>query len=335
MTAALWTRTACTDPYRNLAREERLLQAVRPGECILYLWQNRHTVVIGRNQNAWRECDVEGLEADGGHLARRLSGGGAVYHDLGNLNFTFLACQGTYDVQRQLSVIVEACRLLGIRAEVSGRNDLTVDGRKFSGNAFYRSGEQRYHHGTLLLDADMGQMSRFLSVSPDKLQGKGVSSVRARVVNLNEFCPGLTVERMCETLREAFGTVYGAPAEPFPAARLDERAAEERAAFYASDGWRYGPPVLRAARLMVSERFGWGDLQLYAEVQDGRLREVRAFSDAMDCDFISRLPQALTGARSEPAALAAAVRGAADEACADLAEDLARLLLAARGDAPV
>ena len=129
-----WIETENTEPYLNLAMEEHLTLHGPKEACLLFLWQNRHTVVIGSNQNPWLECRTSLLEADGGRLARRLSGGGAVYHDMGNLNFTFLVRSEDYDLHRQLSVITTACRQLGIPAECSGRNDILADGRKFSGN---------------------------------------------------------------------------------------------------------------------------------------------------------------------------------------------------------
>ena len=123
------------NPYENLATEKYLLDTVAEDGYILYLWQNQNTVVIGKNQNPWAECRCNLLETEGGRLARRLSGGGAVFHDTGNLNFTFLCSAKNYDLDRQMKVIQTACSLAGIKTELSGRNDLLAAGRKFSGNA--------------------------------------------------------------------------------------------------------------------------------------------------------------------------------------------------------
>ena len=181
------------DPYLNLATEQHLMETVEEDACILFLWQNQNTVVIGKNQNAWKECRTTLLNEEGGVLARRLSGGGAVFHDLGNLNFTFLVPQAEYDLDRQFTVIKEAVNMLGLNTERSGRNDVLAEGRKFSGNAFYKNGKQAYHHGTLLVDVDMDKLGRYLNPSKAKLQAKGVDSVRSRVVNLKELNSQITI----------------------------------------------------------------------------------------------------------------------------------------------
>jgi lipoate-protein ligase A len=209
----LIVQTGETNPYRNIALEKFLLDVVPPETCILYLWQNRQTVVIGRNQNAWAECRAAELEGEGGFLARRLSGGGAVFHDLGNLNFTFLVPQEDYNLERQSSVILQAVRNLGIEAEMTGRNDIETGGRKFSGNAFYRGERNAYHHGTLLVRADIEAAGRYLSVSREKILSKGVESVRSRIVNLAECKPDITVSSLAGSLRSAFAEVYRVKAE--------------------------------------------------------------------------------------------------------------------------
>ena len=208
----LLCRSRSFDPYENLALEEALLSRVGEGELILYLWQNECSVVIGRNQNPWKECRTALLAEEGGCLARRLSGGGAVFHDRGNLNFTFLMTAGDYDLPRQLTVLERACQSLGIPARRSGRNDLLADGRKFSGNAFYKHNGKAYHHGTLMLDVDMEMVQRYLSPSKAKLAAKGVDSVRSRVVNLREFVPDLTIPQLADALIAALAEVYAVAA---------------------------------------------------------------------------------------------------------------------------
>lgn len=290
-----------TNPYKNIAMEEYLLRNAAPETCILYLWQNRHTIVIGRNQNCWKECKVAELEADGGFLARRLSGGGAVFHDMGNLNFTFLIPEEDYDVDRQLKVIVEACRLLGIKAEKTGRNDITVDGKKFSGNAFYKTEGKCYHHGTLMIQVDLENVSHYLNVSADKLKAKGVSSVKSRVTNLSEFYPGLTIELMTEKLIEAFQNVYGVEAKELKTETLPKEILEERAEFFGSPSWKYGKH--RPFSFAASKRFIWGDIDIRFQVKEGIIEHADVFSDAMDETFLLKVPEILEGCPFDPKAM--------------------------------
>lgn len=297
------------NPYHNLALEQYLMETVPEEACILYLWQNRHTVVIGRNQNAWSECRTTELTQDGGRLARRLSGGGAVYHDMGNLNFTFLVPKKHYDLQKQLQVIVTACQNLGIEAQITGRNDVTVDGRKFSGNAFYDSKGKAYHHGTLLIDVDMSRLGKYLMPSKAKLQSKGVDSVRSRVINLKELCPELTVERMKKEMLRAFETVYAMPStqlrqEDFDAAYI--RRLEER---NASWEWNYGKSL--PADFSCRERFSWGEVELQLHIEQGSVAAVQVYTDAMDWNLSTEVEKTLLGCRFEVASMASAISAAA------------------------
>jgi len=274
-------------PYENLAKEAYLLESVPEGCCILYLWQNKKTVVIGRNQNCWKECKVDKLENAGGHLVRRLSGGGAVFHDLGNLNFTFLVHQSDYDVEKQLDVILCAVNQLGIHAEKSGRNDITVDGKKFSGNAFYSNGGRCYHHGTLLLHVDMEEMSAYLNVSHEKLESKGVQSVKSRVTNLIDYYPAITVGSMKEKLLEAFGQVYGIVPEQLDGNTLDWQRILELTQKFSSWDWIFGKKI--PFTFEAEKRFIWGNIQIQLQVNKGIIEQSAIYSDAMEQDLISMI----------------------------------------------
>lgn len=292
-----------TDPYRNLAAEKYLLDTLPQDAVILYLWQNAHTVVIGSNQNAWSECRCALLEEEGGKLARRLSGGGAVYHDLGNLNFTFLCNEADYDLDRQLAVIQSACKKAGIATERSGRNDLLAAGKKFSGNAFYHSKGKAYHHGTLLINADEEKLGRYLTPPKAKLQAKGVASVRARVVNLKELSPALTVDRMKDYLIQAFGELYeGAPALLPP---LKEEILQPIAAEISDPLYLLGRSP--QCDIALEERFDWGQMELQFTVQKGQIRELIAFTDAMDHTLAAAIRSALQGAPFTPEGIKAAL----------------------------
>ena len=284
-----YIETDNTNPYHNLALEEMLLENVEKNQCILYLWQNKNTVVIGRNQNSWKECKVEFLEENGGNLVRRLSGGGAVFHDLGNLNFTFLVHKENYSVERQLQVIIKALEKFGLKAEKNGRNDITVDGRKFSGNAFYQLKDNCYHHGTLMVNVNMQDLSKYLNVSKDKLKSKGVDSVKSRVINLSSLCEEITISSLKDKLFEAFGEVYNCTPERLDEESIDKVLLQEKIEKFGSWDWKYGRKI--NFQYEISNRFDWGDIQLQFGVKSGVIDEIGVYSDAMEQDFILNLSQ--------------------------------------------
>lgn len=297
--------TKSVNPWHNLALEELIFDRHESG-VNLYLWQNQNTVVIGRNQNAWKECRHEELERDGGKLARRSSGGGAVFHDLGNLNFTFTTVRKEYDLGRQLGVIISAVNALGIEARFTGRNDIvTHSGAKFSGNAFRYSQFTGMHHGTILVDVDMTKLGKYLAPSESKLKSKGVESVRARVCNLTEYQRDLTISRMRDALIDAFKREYGA-CRLIEEKDLDQSELAIKEEKYGSWEWRLGnTPVFD---LNLCNRFSWGEVELQLRLSQGVIAEAAVFSDAMDEAFILRLPGILKGVRCISNHMAAAVR---------------------------
>ena len=300
------------DPYLNLATEQYLMETVEEDACILFLWQNQNTVVIGKNQNAWKECRTALLSEEGGFLARRLSGGGAVFHDLGNLNFTFLLPQSEYDLDRQFSVIAEAVSMLGLNTERSGRNDVLAEGRKFSGNAFYKNGKQAYHHGTLLIDVDMSKLGRYLNPSKAKLQAKGVDSVRSRVVNLTELAPNITIATMKTAMANAFEKVYGRELSVLTDRDFDHDAIEVLRQRNASWEWNYGQKL--PFSVAFEERFPWGGIQICLQVENGLVTSAKVYSDSMDWSVSPVLESALHGCRFDKNTLQAVVPASMENA---------------------
>ena len=277
-------------PYHNVALEEYLTDNVKENESIFYLWQNRKTVVIGRNQNAFTECKFEKLRNDGGHLVRRLSGGGAVFHDDGNLNFSFIAAERDYSVEKQLSVIIKALEKFGVHAEKTGRNDIEADGRKFSGNAFFQKGKKHCHHGTLMVNVDMEHLSDYLCVSADKIAGKGVASVRSRVVNLNELSPDITIESLKSALIAAFCEIYGKASEMLMPAGNELAQLQEK---FVSDDWIFGK--IKKFDFQISNRFSWGGTEVCFAVDDAKITDAKIYTDALDTEIFEKIANALTG----------------------------------------
>jgi lipoate-protein ligase A len=312
------------NPYFNLAFESYLVEQHRSGEAYLYLWQNENTVVIGRNQNPWKECDLTYLEETGGKLARRMSGGGAVYHDLGNLNFTFVTDDGEEQIHQNIAVIIAALGAeFGIRAEFSGKNDLMVDGFKVSGNAYFAEEGTLCHHGTLLVDVDGNRLGKLLTVSKQKLESKGIDSVRSRVKNLVMFNPNVTVEGLMRCLDHAFITAYGT-ADHAADYKADSTTVRTIDVIDVSEGdvdthssavihplmqqfesweWRYGASP--AFNVQMSERYAWGSVDLYLMVEDGIVKAVKIASDALDVNLPEKLSARIVGAPFDEAKIKA------------------------------
>lgn len=188
------------NPYHNLAIERQLLHLASDDNALLYLWQNDNTIVVGKNQHVQSEINVSQFLQAGGHIARRYSGGGTVYHDMGNLCYSFICSEKNIEKFRYYKWIPEVLKSFSLNVEYNDRNDLLIEGRKFSGNSVYNNGTTICQHGTFLVHTDLKRMSRFLTPSSEKLNRNYVSSVSARVMNLTEKQPGLTVEMLADAL---------------------------------------------------------------------------------------------------------------------------------------
>lgn len=298
-----------TNPYWNVAVENYLLGLPADGVVTLYLWKNRRTVVIGQNQNPFAECDVDLLQADGGYVMRRVTGGGAVYHDDGNINFSFVAPKDLYDQQRQFSVVRKAVESYGLETELSGRNDILCRGRKFSGNAFSKGRQQNLHHGTILIRSNVEDLQRYLKVKPAKLQKHGVTSVRSRVVNLSELVSptperpeGITSDNIVRPLVEAFEMVYGERAAVVDFDQLmKEPEVRELYQKFVSDDWIFGR--WRNFTAQKSAQFEWGgvDISLDIDEEHSIIRSVEIASDGLNLDLIEQARKLLVGASTKSA----------------------------------
>ena len=311
------------DGWLNLARDGYFLENNKKGDVILYFYVNKNAVIIGRNQNAWKECSIANMDADGVQLVRRHSGGGAVFHDNGNLNFSFITDEKHYDLNRQMRVILNAVSKLGLKAELSGRNDITVDGKKFSGNAFSLAKGNRSHHGTILVNADLTKLSNYLCVSKEKMRSKGIDSVRARVCNICELSSGLTVEAMRRLVIESFIEEYGAASEyVFDGTALAE--VEARRERLSSWEWRFGKTP--QFDFETDKRFSFGDTQIYFNLRDGVIRETKVYSDCLDTELTTEIENALTGVHFRKEEIKAALSKMKDQSiAAELAEHFCSL----------
>lgn len=283
------------NPYINLAIESILLDNYLKNTISLFLWKNQQTIVIGTNQNPYSECNVDTLLNEGGHLARRRTGGGAVYHDLGNLNFSFIADKDLYDVKRQMTVIQKALLNYGLETEVSGRNDISYQGRKFSGNAFAKTKFQGLHHGTILIKTDGEKLQKYLKVKPAKLHKHGVKSVASRVINLSEVAD-ITSENIIPYLIKAFEEVYDNKAIEINFDDLYTEDALKLKDHISSDDYLFGK--WRNFVTKKSSTFDWGsvDIELDIDEEKGIIKDINIASDSLEPESIETAANILKGA---------------------------------------
>lgn len=287
------------DPSFNMAFESYLLKNNTPDTIIFFLWQNAKTIVIGRHQNPYNECNIESVKHDGVSVVRRLSGGGAVYHDLGNLNFTFIAGQDDYNVEKQCGVIVETLKAFNIDCEVSGRNDMTIQGAKFSGHAYMMHDEMHCHHGTLLIDSDLELLSKYLQVSKLKLKSKGVESVRSRVVNLSKCYRDsekgkFNVETLSKALIETFLKQY-----PWVAmveqVGIDCNHLEVMEEMKRFKTWDWNVSESMEFDVSYEEKFRWGVFDVRFNCLDGVITKCDLSTDCILEEDFKRLEMDLVG----------------------------------------
>ena len=289
------------DPQMNLAIEEYILKNLDINETYLLFYINGPSIIIGKNQNTIEEINTEYVENNGIKVVRRLSGGGAVYHDLGNLNFSFITKddgQSFHDFKKFTEPVVKALSKLGINAEISGRNDILAEGRKISGIAQFSTRGRMFTHGTLLFNSEMDHIVSSLKVKKDKIESKGIKSVRSRVANIAEFLEEpMTIEEfrslILKYIYEENETIpeYVLTEEDW--AKINEISKER----YQNWDWNYGKSP--KFNLQHSHRFPVGSIDIRLEVNKGKIENCKVYGDFFGVGDVSEIEEKLTGIRYE------------------------------------
>ena len=281
-----------TDPYHNLAVEEYLFEKTQ--DDIFILWQNDKTVVIGKNQNINCELDFDFVKENGIKIARRITGGGAVYHDLGNLNYSFISSRDKegIDFAYFTKPIIEALKALGVDARLSGRNDIEVEGKKISGNAQYSKNGRTLHHGTLLFDTELSVLSSALHVDEEKIKSKAIKSTRSRVTNLKSFIPIKDINEFidyicCYIVNKYSPEIISEPNDKY-ISELEQRNSSEEWLFPKSS-------YLSAFTVRKKKKYDFGivDVELY--MKGDIISDVKIYGDFFGTKDISELSEKLSG----------------------------------------
>jgi lipoate---protein ligase len=299
-----------TDPRINLAIEEYALKNLDINESYLLFYINEPSIIIGKNQNTIEEINTEYVDKEGLHVVRRLSGGGAVYHDLGNLNFSFITKddgESFHNFKKFTEPVVKALNKLGVNAELSGRNDLMAEGRKISGNAQFSTKGRMFSHGTLLFDSEMENVVSALKVKKDKIESKGIKSIRSRVANISEFLPEeMTIEEFRSTLLDFI--FDGSDVEEYVLTDGDwkniHELSKER---YQNWDWNYGKSP--KFNLQHSHRFPVGGIDVRLEVNKGVIENCKIYGDFFGVGNVEDVEEKLTGTRYERKEIAQALEG--------------------------
>lgn len=274
-----------TDPFYNMAFEAWCLKNLPQGETYFYLWRNAPSVIIGENQNAYAEVNLEYLRENGVNLARRTTGGGAVYHDLNNLNYSFIG--ETVSAEP----MVQALRSLGVKAELSGRNDIFVDGHKVSGYARRLEGNRELVHGTLLYDVDLTVLQKALDTPVSKMKSKGIKSVRSVVANLKDYLPQL---KTVLEFREALCAYFAAELREYA---LNECQLAEIQALrdgkFATPEWNLGRSP--QASFVRKAHFPCGTIEAELIIDEGRIAQIAFAGDFLGSRSVTELSDKLTG----------------------------------------
>lgn len=294
------------DPRINLAIEEYLIKSIAPKEEILMFYINKPSIIVGRNQNTIQEINVDYVQEHDIIVVRRLSGGGAVYHDLGNLNFSFIAPNSPgnfHNFRKFTQPVIKVLMKMGVPAELSGRNDILADGKKISGNAQYVSGPRMVSHGTLLWNTDLSVVGEALLVKQAKIESKGIKSVRSRVANITEYLPENPPDIM--TFRQMIidGVNSENPLEEYVLTDTDweniHQLSKER---YQTWEWNFGKSP--AFDIQREIRYGGGCVEAWLDVtRGGIINQVKFYGDFFGQRDVAELEAALVGCRYEPAAL--------------------------------
>jgi lipoate-protein ligase A len=300
-----------TDPHINLALEEYILRNITSDETFLLFYVNEPSIIIGKNQNTIEEINQEYVTKNNIHVVRRISGGGAVYHDLGNLNFSFITNfeKTKFSNYKEFTgPVIKALGKMGANAEQSGRNDIIIEGKKVSGNAQFTSRNRMFSHGTLLLDSHIGNVVSALKVKAGKIESKGIKSIRSRVANICEFLPSkITMESFKQIILESiFNT-----SSWFPQLELTtddwNKVYQIADTKYRTWQWNYG--ISPKFNLRRTARFPIGEIDIMMNIDKGYINSIKVYGDFFGQSDICNFENLLTNVRYEKSDIQSALAG--------------------------